>query len=140
MKIKEVSDGVKVSKNYNSYSINLVADLDEKENAKEVGELLIEKAKGIVEEKIGKTHLKNESEEKEVGAAWIHKKSSNFLSIKFLGEENWKDVRIEDLEKTKEGYLWECGGEIFRLKRVPEEKRKNDKMPVYRIYEVKNEN
>ena len=28
MKIKEVSAGVKVSKNYNSYSVNLVADVE----------------------------------------------------------------------------------------------------------------
>ena len=29
MKIKEVSAGVKVSKNYNSYSVNLVADVED---------------------------------------------------------------------------------------------------------------
>jgi len=139
MKIKEVSAGVKISKNYNSYSVNLVADVEGAEIPEEIGEKLIEKAQKIVQEKIGEQFEKGKFLKKEVGAAWIHKKSPNFLSIKFLGEENWKDVRVEDLEKTKEGYIWEYCGEIFRLKKIPEEKRKNDKMPVYRIYGVKNE-
>ena len=51
MKIKEVSAGVKVSKNYNSYSVNLVADLEENESYSDVGNILIDNAKEIFNEK-----------------------------------------------------------------------------------------
>ena len=48
MKIKEVSEGVKVSKNYNSYSVNLIADVEDNESYEKVGEILIDKSLDIV--------------------------------------------------------------------------------------------
>jgi len=132
MKIKEVTAGVKVSKNYNSYSVSLTADVDESENEKEVGEELIKMAEKIIKKNLGDEELI------EVGAAWPHKKSENFLSVKMNGDDNYSDVRIPDLEKTGDGFKQETQKGILIYKRV--EKRKSDKMPIYRIYkEVKNE-
>ena len=48
MKIKEVQAGVKISRNYNSYSVNLIADIEDKENPEKIGSVLIEKAREIV--------------------------------------------------------------------------------------------
>lgn len=126
MKIKEVSAGVKIVKDYNSYSVNLVADVDEAERAENVGEELISRAEEIIKNKIG-------DEDVEVGAAWPHKKSANFLSVKMNDDVEYRDVRIADLEKTDDGYR---DGDLI-YKQV--KKRKNDKMPIYRIYKIRGE-
>jgi len=142
MKIKEVSAGVKVSKNYNSYSINLVADLENEEIAEKVGEELIKRAEKIVFDKIASIEKNNFKKErfvgkkiggKEVGAAWFSKKSKEVLSVKNSLKDNWEDVNIKDLEKTEEGYERKTSEGILIFKRIPEEKRTN-KMPVFRIY------
>ena len=139
MKIKEVQAGVKISRNYNSYSVNLVADVEGAEIPEEIGEILIQKAEKIVQEKIGEQSEKGKLLKKEVGAAWIHKKSPNFLSVKFFGNDKWEDLRINKLEKTKKGYIWKKDGENFVFKKISQEKRKNDKMPFFRIYGGKDE-
>jgi len=138
MKIKEVSAGVKISKNYNSYSVNLVADLENGEDYKIVGNNLINEAKKILNRKdIFSDKMKRDSE---VGAVWSHKKSENFLSIKFKGEKNYEDIRINELEKRGEDYLFKKNGQIYLFKKISSEKRKNNKMPLFRIYlEERNE-
>jgi uncharacterized protein (DUF736 family) len=128
MKIKEVQAGVKVSKNYNSYSVNLSADLETGESAEKVGEVLIERATELVNKKI------NEKSEKEVGAAWISRDSPEKLSIKYSRDGKFKDVEIKNLEETDEGYEQKINKDVFIFRRIPEEKRKNKKMPVFRIY------
>lgn len=134
MKIKEVSAGVKVSKNYNSYSVNLVADLDGEESYEKVGEILIEKAKEIVNSKMGKIEEKSN----EVGAAWYSKKSPGNLSVQYSKGSDFVEVDIVELERNK--FVQIFNGEKFIFKRIPLNKRKNNKMPVFRIYkEVKNE-
>ena len=138
MKIKEVSAGVKVSKNYNSYSINLVADLENEEDYKIVGNNLINEAKKI----LSRTDFFSDKmkKDKEVGAVWLHKKSENFLSIKFKDEKNYEDVRINELEKRGEDYLFKKDGQIYLFRKISDEKRKNNKMSLFGIYlEGKNE-
>ena len=135
MKIKEVSAGVKVSKNYNSYSINLVADVGENESYEKVGDILIEKAMRVVNRNIGsKTNGKNEIEN-EVGAAWFSKKSKEVLSVQYSKGGVFSEVKIKDLESN--GFKQLVDGETFVFRRIPEEKRKTNKMPVFRIYKVK---
>ena len=138
MKIKEVSAGVKISKNYNSYQMNLVADVENGEDAKKVGELLIEKTLEVINKK-----LKEGSEDKfnglEVGAAWFDKTSKNKLSVKYSKDGNWEEVDILGLEKISEGYKQNINGEVFVFRRILEEKRKNNKMPVFRIYKMEGE-
>jgi len=132
MKIKEVQAGVKIVKNYNSYSVSLTADVDGNENEKEVGEELIKMAEKIIKQNLGDEELI------EVGAAWPHKKSENFLSVKLNDDDNYCDVRIQDLEETTNGFKQKTQKGVLIYKKV--EKRKSDKMPIYRIYkEVKNE-
>ncbi len=139
MKIKEVSAGVKISKNYNSYSVNLVADLENKEVAEKVGEDLIKKAEKIVFEKIEligkKKFVEKEIIGKEVGAAWFSKKSYDKLSIKDSKTGSWEEVDFEDLERVGEGYKREIDGEIYFFKRIPEDKRTRN-MPIFRIYKM----
>jgi hypothetical protein len=130
MKIKEVSAGVKVSKNYNSYSINLVADVEEKENHEKVGEILINKAMGIIDKKIGSNGKENK--EIEVGAAWYSKESPGKLSVQYSKGGTFSEIGIKELEE--EGFKQIVDGEKFVFKRIPLEKRKNNKMPVFRIY------
>jgi len=149
MKIKEVQAGVKISRNYNSYSINLVADLEDKEVVEKVGEELIGKAEKMVFDKmelIGKNNFKKERfvkkeiEGKEVGAAWFSKKFKDKLSIKNSETGRWEGVDFKDLEELEDGYKREIDGDIFIFKRIPEEKRKNSKMPVFRIYKLEGQN
>lgn len=135
MKIKEVSAGVKVSKNYNSYSINLVADVDESESYEKVGDVLIDKAKEILNKKI-ENNL--EGSEIEVGAAWYSKESPGKLSVQYSKGGKFSEIEIKELEKQK--FRQTFGDETFIFRRIPLEERKNNKMPVFRIYkEVKNE-
>lgn len=147
MKIKEVQAGVKVSRNYNSYSISLVADMEGSESPEKVGEVLIERAREIVSKKIQEnenTDLKvsakqtqtEKSHEEEVGAAWPDKKSEEKLSVKYSGSEEWHDVNVSDLEKTNEGYKQRVGEDVFVFRKIPSEKRKNPKMPTFRIYKT----
>ena len=136
MKIKEVQAGVKIVKNYNSYQISLTADLDSGETSEKVGNELIDRAKKIIEEKInlGDNGLV------EVGAAWMNKKALGFFSVKFSKDGKWVDVRINDLKKIKDGYVQETDEGVFIFKKISDEKRLNNKMPLFRIYkEVKNE-
>ena len=72
----------------------------------------------------------------EVGAAWLGKTFKDRLSVKYSKTGNWEEVKIEDLEKTKEGYRQKTSGGIFIFKRIPEEKRANNKMPIFRIYKI----
>jgi uncharacterized protein (DUF736 family) len=130
MKIKEVSAGVKVSRNYNSYSINLVADVEDSESAEKVGEFLIEKAMEVVNKKING----NDKKEIEVGAAWLSKDSKDKVSVQYSKGGIFKDVKIKDLEIIDGGFKQIVNGESFVFRLIPEEKRKNNKMPMFRIY------
>lgn len=139
MKIKEVSAGVKISKNYNSYQMNLVADVENGEDVEKVGEILIEKTMEVINKK-----LKESSEDKfdglEIGAAWFDKNSKDKLSVKYSKDGGWEEVNILDLEKVSEGYKQNIDGGVFVFRRIPEEKRKNNKMPVFRIYKMESDN
>lgn len=142
MKIKEVSAGVKISKNYDSYQAGLVAELEIGESTEKVGAELMEKALEIVSKKIELNNIdsKEELTEIEVGAAWVHKKSNALLSIKMNETEDWEHIKLSDLEKTKDGFKQKINDETFIFRRIPEGKRRNNKMPVFRIYnERKNE-
>ncbi|MFH0808544.1 MAG: hypothetical protein V1888_02920 [archaeon] len=138
MRIKEVQAGVKLSKNYNSYQVNLVADLEGDENSENVGKDLIEKALKIVRESIeeGNVLMEDDSREVEVGAAWFSRISRDVLSVQYSKGGNWEDVAISDLEKTDGGYIQKIGEDIFVFRRIPDEKRRSNKMPVFRIYRV----
>jgi len=67
MKIKEVSAGVKVSKNYNSYSVNLVADVEnnlvadveDNESYEKVREMVLIRFIKMVENNKQKSHEKS---------------------------------------------------------------------------------
>ena len=141
MKIKEVSAGVKMSKNYDSYQMNLVADLEKGESAEKVGEILIERAIEVVNKKMKEDNYlgKNKNKEIEVGAAWFSKKSKEVLSVQYSKNSKWVDVEVKDLERIGEGYKQKINEGVFLFRRIPEEKRKSNKMPVFRIYEVENE-
>jgi len=132
MKIKEVQAGVKITNNYNSYSVSLAADLEDNENPEKIGEILIEKANAIINKKIIESSEGNNL--KEVGAAWFSRDSEDKLSVQYLKDGKFEDVLIKDLEKTKDGFRQEINNEIFAFKRIPDEKRKNNKMPVFRVY------
>jgi len=146
MKIKEVSAGVKISKNYNSYQMNLVADLENGEGAEKVGEILIEKAIEVLNKKINnlKVTSGNSEENKfkglEVGAAWFSKDSKDKLSVQYSKGGNWVDIEIKDLEKIQDGFKQKIGKDVFVFRRIPEEKRKNNKMPMFRIYKMESDN
>jgi len=132
MRIKEVQAGVKIVKNYNSYQMNLTAELENGDIVDEAGEKLIERAKKIIEETIDSV-----SENLvEVGAAWPHKKSSNFLSVQFSKGGNYEDIRISDLKETREGYEQESPEGVLIYKKINE--KRSNKMPLFRVYkEVK---
>ncbi|MCR4327885.1 MAG: hypothetical protein NUV46_04885 [Nanoarchaeota archaeon] len=134
MKIKEVSAGVKVSENYNSYSVNLVADVEENEDYQKVGNILIEKAMEVVNKKI----KNNNGKEKEVGAAWYSKDYPGNLSVQYSKGGIFSEVEMKELEKS--GFVQELNNEKYIFKRIPLENRKNNKMPVFRIYKLMEEN
>jgi len=138
MKIKEVSASVKISKNYDSYQVGLVAELEMGESSEKVGVEMMEKALEIVSKKIELNNgdAKEEVQEIEVGAAWIHKSSNALLSIKMNDGEDWEHIKISDLEKTKDGFKQKINDETFFFRRIPEGKRRNNKMPVFRIYKM----
>ena len=142
MKIKEVQAGIKLTKNYDSYQASLVAELETGEDPEKIGEDLIEKASAIVSKKMSldnKPDLAKEGfSEIEVGAAWLGKKSKDRLSVKNSETGKWENVNIKDLEKIKEGYKQETSEGIFIFKEIPEEKRTNYKMPIFRIYKIEN--
>ena len=140
MKIKEVSAGVKISKNYNSYQMNLVADVEDGENVEKVGELLIEKTLEVINKKLKGNSDEDKFNGLEIGAAWFDKNSKNKLSVKYSKDGNWEEVNILDLEKISEGYKQNINGEIFIFRKIPEEKRKNNKMPIFRIYKMESDN
>jgi len=140
MKIKEVSAGVKISKNYNSYQMNLVADLENGEGAEKVGEILIEKAIEVLNKKINGAFEENKFNGLEVGAAWFSKDSKDKLSVQYSKGGNWVDIEIKDLEKIQDGFKQKIGKDVFVFRRIPEEKRKNNKMPVFRIYKMESDN
>jgi len=131
MKIKEIHAGVKIAKNYNSYQASLVAELDDDENPETKGKELMKNALAIVNEEL-ESFPKNE---REVGAAWESKKSKNALSVKYSDKDEWEDVNIDDLEATEDGYLQRKNNRTLTFRKIPKARRKNDKMPLYRIYE-----
>jgi len=141
MKIKEIQAGIKISKNYDSYQASLVAELENGEDSEKVGAILMEKASAIVSKKIGfnkKSNLeKKESVEIEVGAAWPDKKFKDRFSVKNSTTGKWENAYIADLEKINGGYKQKTKEGIFLFKKIPEEKRKNNKMPMFRIYKIK---
>lgn len=142
MKIKEVQAGVKISKNYNSYSVNLVADIENDENPEEVGEILIDRALNTVNKKMeldANQDPENEFLEIEIGAAWLDRKVKDRLSIKNSETEKWEYVNINDLEKIKGGYKRKTNEGVFIFKKIPEERRKNNKMPIFRLYKIEGE-
>jgi len=150
MKIKEVQAGVKIIKNYNSYQASLVAELEVGEDPEKIGEDLMAKALSIVSKKIklnedldlGKENLAVDERhsEIEVGAAWPAKKFKDGLSIKMSKTGNWEEVRIQDLEKIKEGYKQKTSEGVFIFKKIPEDKRTSNKMPTFRIYKIEDKN
>lgn len=147
MKIKEVQAGVKISKDYNSYSVNLIADIESEESPEKVGDVLIERASEIVNKKIIELSKKTVpakrkylDREKEIGAAWPDKKFSNRLSVKNSATGEWSDVMIADLEKTDEGFKQKTDEGVLVFRKLSDKERKNDKMPLYRIYKIGVEN
>jgi len=138
MKIKEVQAGVKISKNYDSYQASLSAEIEVGENPEKVGQELMEKARNIVFEEMelnkGSKKRKDKNQEIEIGAAWFDKKSKDKLSIKMSKTNEWKNIKIVDLEKTDSGYKQNTSEGVFVFRKIPEEKRTNPKMPMFRIY------
>jgi hypothetical protein len=129
MKIKEVSAGVKVSRNYDSYQVGFVAEVGDGEDCGEVGRALMKRALGVVEGEISCDGKKSFDDRDEIGAAWKSRKIDNCFSVKIDGK--WIDVRIEDLVKSGDGYEWRVGDEVFDFRRV---EGRTEKMPSYRIY------
>ena len=140
MKIKEVSAGVKISKNYNSYQMNLVADVENGEDVEKVGGFLIEKTLEVINKKLKEGLDEDKFNGLEIGAAWFDKNSKDKLSVKYSKDGSWEEVDILDLEKISEGYKQNINGGVFVFRRIPEEKRKNNKMPVFRIYKMESDN
>ena len=132
MKIKEVSAGVKVSQNYNSYSVNLVADIEDNESYDKVGEVLIEKAKEIIDKKLDNKKIGVNEREIEVGAAWYSRDFPGKLSVQYSEKGVFSEVDIKDLER--QGFVQEINNQKYLFKRIPIKKRRNNKMPVFRIY------
>ena len=144
MKIKEIQAGIKVTKNYDSYQASLAAEIETGEDPEKVGAELMEKALAIVNRKMG-AELNKESvsakkehpdKETEVGAAWPDKKFKDRLSVKDSETGKWEDVSVADLEETDEGYRQKTSEGIFIFRKIPEKKRVNNKMPMYRIYKI----
>ena len=85
-----------------------------------------------------------ETKEKElvvIGAAWPDKKFPDTkLSCKHNDSGSYKTVEISELEKTEDGYIYKAtqSEEKLILTEIPEEERKNPKMPKYRIYKENN--
>jgi hypothetical protein len=138
MKIKEISAGVKLTKNYDSYQASLTAEIELNENSEEVGEILMEKSLAIVNKKIFEknTNLSDKNKEIEVGAAWISKNSRDKLSVQYSKHSKFEDIDIKNLEKIEQGFEQKIGENIFVFKKISENKRKNRKMPNYRIYKI----
>jgi hypothetical protein len=142
MKIKEVQAGIKITKNYNSYQVSLTAELETGENPEIIGKELMEKASNILKKKTGidledtpLPSLIDKKKEIEVGAAWLDKNIKTQLNIKYSTGQ-WKEVNINDLEKTETGYQHKTKEGIFIFKKLSEKERKNDRMPLFRIYKV----
>ena len=147
MKIKEVQAGIKITKNYNSYQASLTAELETGENPEKVGAELMEKALDIVKKKTGidaskdtrdsaKPTINKRNEGIEVGGAWPDKKFANRLSVKDSRTGKWEDVNIENLEKIDGGYKQKTNEGTFIFRKLPKEKRTNNRMPWYRIYKI----
>ena len=144
MKIKEISAGVKLTKNYDSYQASLTADIETGEDPEKVGTELMEKALVIVNKKMATIELNEKSFDKvkrknneiEVGAAWLDKKFKDRLSVKDSATGKWSDVKIIDLEKTEQGYRQETSEGAFIFRKLLEKQRTNNKMPMYRIYKI----
>lgn len=64
MQIKEVTAGVKLSQDYNSYSCSITAELDQGEEADIAGISLMGKAMDIVQKKTGIMSTKENTEKK----------------------------------------------------------------------------
>ena len=45
-------------------------------------------------------------------------------------------MNIKDLEETDEGYKYKTNENTFIFRKLPEEERKNDRMPLYRLYKI----
>ncbi len=141
MKIKEVSAGVKISRNYDSYQMSLVADLETGESVEKAGDFLIEKAMEVVNKKmVEKGILSEKCLGEEVGAAWFGRGSNEKLSVQYSKSGKFKDIDLKSLEKIDKGYKQNLDGDVFIFRRIPEEKRKNNKMPVFRVYKVEGKN
>ncbi len=145
MKIKEVQAGIKITKNYNSYQASLTAEIETGENPEIIGEELMKKASNIVKTNIdfsaGKSQENIKSgmdkgKEIEVGAAWLNKKFEGRLDVKDSKTGQWKDININDLEKTPVGYKHKTSEGTFIFKKIPKEEKTNNRMPSYRIYKV----
>lgn len=132
MKIKEVQAGVKIVKNYNSYSVNLVADVDEGESAQVVADKLINESKKIIDERM----IQKESGKDlvEVGAAWPSKKLPGFLSVQFSKSGKYEDMKEDSFEEADGEYIMKKNGENFIFRKVPPKERTNGRMPVFRVY------
>jgi len=144
MKIKEISAGVKLTKNYDSYHASLTAEIEAGENPEKIGEELMKTASLVVNKKMGESKFsekaRRENSEIEVGAAWMSKESKNKLSVQYAKGGKWEDIKIEELEKTEKGFKQKIGEDTFIFRRISEKERTNDKMPVYRIYKIEGEN
>ena len=137
MKIKEVSVGVKLTKNYDSYQASLTAELEDEEVPEKIGELLMEKSLAIVKQKL---NFEKSNNEIEVGAAWISKESKDNLSVQYSKGGIFENVDISNLKKTDNGFKQIIGKDIFIFKKLSEKERTNNKMPVYRIYKIGGKN
>lgn len=141
MKIKEIQAGIKITRNYDSYQASLTADIETGENPEKIGMELMEKASEIVNEKIlselDKKPLKVRKINKiEIGAAWPSKKFKDKLSVKDNETGKWSAVKMIDLEKVGEDYKRETSEGVFKFKKLSEKERKNNQMPMYRIYKI----
>ena len=160
MKVKELTAGIKLSKDFNSHQLSMTVELDEwEDNVDEISKKLLNKCERLIREKLGdvpKTNTKDDTKEEkpvkkipsyvmsepcsssklvEIGAAWKDKKFPDTkLSCKHNNASEYKQVMISELEKTDDGYIYETDQEKLFLKVIPEEKRTNPKMPHYKIF------
>ena len=59
------------------------------------------------------------------------------MSVKDSQTGKWENVNLKDLEKTNEGYKQKNNKGVFIFKKIPEDKRANHRMPIFRIYKIK---
>lgn len=82
-----------------------------------------------------KVEAKREDGLEEVGVAWMDKKMKGKLNCKDKETGEWSNINLKDIEKKGSDGIYENElGQKFIFKEIPKEERKNEKMPLYRIY------